>query len=440
MGAKLRAVAGKVNRRKTPPIKQSDIDLEKWEDYQGNQINSEHLLISLLIPPAVKEFMSQLESEVQEICGGRYSRDGEVKRWGSQPGSIILANQKIRIKRPRVRDMESGKELKLKKYEDFQNPQVFDEQVFRDGMRKVSQRDYAEGVQKIANSFGFSKSSVSRRWIQATEKQLRELNERDLSKLGLMAVFIDGKRFQSRGAVVALGVDEGGKKYVLGIYECNTENSAACNCLLENLEKRGMPDHELLFVVDGGSGLNKALEDRYDVHLPEQRRAVRIRCHAHKWRNVSETLSEETQAKAAGLFWGMRDAGRHDVAKNCADALEELLSTENQSALKSFQEAREDLLIMHKLHLSPGLRKFFSTTNPLESLNAQTEASMSRVKRWENSNHFQRWLAGASLQAEKRMRRVRGYKNLPALKAALSKLCKGVVIANEIDTEAVTGT
>jgi len=58
MGAKLRAVRGKVNRRKAPPIKQSDIDLEKWMDYQGNEINSEHLLISLLIPPAVKECTS----------------------------------------------------------------------------------------------------------------------------------------------------------------------------------------------------------------------------------------------------------------------------------------------------------------------------------------------------------------------------------------------
>jgi hypothetical protein len=54
--------------------------------------------------------------------------------------------------------------------------------------------------------------------------------------------------------------------------------------LLESadLEGRGLPSSGLVFVVDGGSGLNKALELKYEVHDKKERRAIRIRCHVHK--------------------------------------------------------------------------------------------------------------------------------------------------------------
>lgn len=73
--------------------------------------------------------------------------------------------------------------------------------------------------------------------------------------------------------------------YVLGIYQADTENSKSCLDLLNDLQGRGLPESGLLFVVDGGSGLNKALEEKYQVHDRKNRRAVRIRCFVHKWRN-----------------------------------------------------------------------------------------------------------------------------------------------------------
>ncbi len=66
--------------------------------------------------------------------------------------------------------------------------------------------------------------------------------------------------------------------YVLGIYQSSTENSAACRELLDDLERRGLPDHGLLFVVDGGSGLNKALDEKYELSRSDRRRAIRVRC------------------------------------------------------------------------------------------------------------------------------------------------------------------
>ena len=91
---------------------------------------------------------------------------------------------------------------------------------------------------------------------------------------------------------------------------------------------------------------------------------------------------------------------------------------------------------MHDLKLSRDLKKFFSTTNPIESLNSLLEEDMRRVKHWKNSEHFQRWLATFCLHNEKRMRKVRGYRGLPALWVILREITN---YENEIDFEQKVG-
>lgn len=433
--AKLRAVRGKINRRKAAPVKQDDAKVDRWIGFDGQVIESQHLMISMLLPPAVKEFLRELEKEVTSLCGARYQHGSENQRWGSQTGSIVLGNQKVRIEKPRVRNRVTKQEVQIPIYERFKDTSVLEKHVIVEGLKKVSQRDHNQGLPKIAGSFGFTKSSVSRRWIKATEGQLKELNERKLADLDIVAIFIDGKRFRKHGVVIALGVGADGRKWVLGLFECNTENSEACSELLRGLEARGLPDREILFAVDGGSGLNKALEDRYDVHLPEKRRAIRVRCFVHKWRNIEKNLGDEHKREAAVLFWAIRDADRLSVAKECSKALESFLRQANLSTLDSFLEAKEDLLNIHKLRLTPRLIEFFSTTNPVESLNYLTEEDLRRVKKWRGTEHFQRWLATSVLANETRMHRVKGYRALPALKAALGKVCRRELV--ELDTEAM---
>lgn len=410
-------------RRKVVAVSQQELEAGQVPGFEpGVMLDSQHLLISALLPPAVKDFLAQCEAEVAGICGKRHARGEELlSRWGTQAGSIYLGGQKIAIQKPRVRGADG--EHQLSTYEQFQDPKLFDQQVFQEGIRRVSQRDYEKGLPKIAASFGMSKSAVSRSWVKATEKQLEKLRTRTLAGLGIVAVFIDGKRFSKLGAVVALGVGADGRKHVLGLYQSSTENSAACRELLDDLERRGLPGSEILFVVDGGSGLNKALDEKYQMPDPEHRRAYRVRCYVHKWRNITDVLTPKQSEEAAGLFWAIREARDMTQALECAAALERVLAKANGSALASFLEAKGDLLALHRLGLSAELRRFFSTTNPIESLNSLLEEDLRRVKRWQDSAHFRRWLATACLQNEKRMRRIRGYRTLPALVVRLQSLC-----------------
>ncbi len=83
-----------------------------------------------------------------------------------------------------------------------------------------------------------SKSKVSKSWVKSTENQLEKLRTRSLKDLGILAVFIDGKRFSKLGAMIALGVGADGRKHVIGLYQSSTENSSACRDLLDDLERR----------------------------------------------------------------------------------------------------------------------------------------------------------------------------------------------------------
>ena len=181
--------------RKITAITRQQLEAGQVPGYEaGSMLDSQYLLISALLPPTVNAFLELCEHEVEQLCGKRHVRGDELlSRWGSQRGSIQIAGQQVAVTVQRVRGPNGEKRLET--HAQFQNPRPFDQQVFQEGLRRVSQRDYETGLPKIAASFGMSKSAVSRSWVKATEKQLEKLRTRSLQGLGILAVFIDGKRF-----------------------------------------------------------------------------------------------------------------------------------------------------------------------------------------------------------------------------------------------------
>jgi hypothetical protein len=67
----------------------------------------------------------------------------------------------------------------------------------------------------------------------------------------------------------------------------------------------------------------------------------------------------------------------------------------------------------------PELGTSFKTTNLIENIMGGVERRTKRVGRWTTSDQKLRWCASALLDIEKKFRRVRAYKKLPLLKAAL---------------------
>ena len=100
---KLRVVKGKSNRKSLVRIDRDQAAAGTFQWPDGQPIDPENMLISLLLPSAVKEVFRELEKEVEALCGQRYERGSDLVRWGRQGGSVFLGRQQVAIERPRVR-------------------------------------------------------------------------------------------------------------------------------------------------------------------------------------------------------------------------------------------------------------------------------------------------------------------------------------------------
>ena len=117
-------------------------------------VNSRLLLIQQLIPIGLLAVEEALQSEVSKLAGQRYSRECGLKRWGSNPGSVFLGNQKLSIRVPRLRDTEENEEVGLEAYRQFQSPQIV-ERGLRDENKLLFIIDGANGLRKgIQKVFG----------------------------------------------------------------------------------------------------------------------------------------------------------------------------------------------------------------------------------------------------------------------------------------------
>ena len=167
-----------------------------------------------------------LADEVEQRVGARYEHQPErmATRWGSEAGYVAFAGRKVAVRRPRVRDT-AGREVVLERYRQLQSPGRLGEDVARRMLCGVSTRDYPKALDTFCEGYGIDKSSVSRQWKTVSAARLRELVERPLGDLDLAVIFLDGIRFQGYLFVVALGVDAGGRKHILGLWEGATENA-----------------------------------------------------------------------------------------------------------------------------------------------------------------------------------------------------------------------
>lgn len=159
-----------------------------------NDINARVELIKLLIPLGLEAVRELLEEEVCNLVGEKYNRQNNNNtRWGSNPGSVYLGDQKVSVKVPRVRNKDTKKEVELSSYARLKGSGHFNEQVFNNVINGISTRKYEKAAEQIPETFGIKKSSVSRKFVLATAKRLRELLERDLSQEDIVSIFIDGK-------------------------------------------------------------------------------------------------------------------------------------------------------------------------------------------------------------------------------------------------------
>ena len=255
--------------------KGKDVSLRAVPVTAAPDLDSRVALIQALIPVALDRVHEALKEEVQRLAGERYARAGRQAghvRWTSQRGSIYLADQKIPIQVPRVRDRLRNQEVPLQMYERLQQPRALDTGLLHKVLGGLSTREYERCAEAVPEAFGLSASTVSRRFKRASARKLRELTERRLEGYDLVALLLDGKTFAEDAMVTAVGVTITGEKVLLGFVQTATENRKVCAAFLRELVERGLRiDVGLLVVTDGAKGLQAAVREVFGTAAVLQR-------------------------------------------------------------------------------------------------------------------------------------------------------------------------
>jgi transposase-like protein len=214
-----------------------------------------------------------------------------------------------------------------------------------------------------------------------------------------------------------------GSKQVLGLWHRATENSTVVKALLEDLVERGLdPERRILIVIDGAKALRKAVQMIFGD------RAAVQRCRVHKQRNVVEHLPPEKRQQA---IWRLRSAWSKSDWKKAEKELRKVakwLEEISPGAARSLEEGLEETLTLQKLGINSKLGQSLSSTNLIESCFSRTGHWTKRVKYWRDASMVLRWSAAALLHAEKGFRKVRGFRHMHELEAALKNSTDSAIL------------
>ncbi len=352
--------------------------------------------------------------EREEVAGpDYYPTDPALQKWAHEAGSIFIGDQKVRVKHPRLRHVVHG-EVPMKSYVRLHSPGQFSEELLEKILRGVSAKKYTETVIDSAQAFGVSPSSVSQRMVSLTAQKLKAFQARSLAEVTPFALFLDTVHRGGQAFLVALGVDVSGEKMALGFWQGSSENHEICEALFNDLERRGLAlSKRILFVTDGGSGLLKALRERFGKKLVHQR------CVIHKSRNLQRHLAKRYRNEAHQRLKTALEQTRYADARLMLLELEAWLRTKNESAADSLLEAFEELLTVHRLKVPTLLRKTLMSTNPIESMFSLVRHSERNITRSRGSAMLQRWLGTVLLYCEQQFKRVNGFAGMAQVIAAI---------------------
>jgi putative transposase len=345
--------------------------------------------------------------------------DRDVVYHGSQGGRVALKERQLRVSKPRLRRKtpkpgEPG-EIEIPAYGAMQKDSRLADRMLEILLDGVSTRRYERVLPEMAETVGVSKSQVSRETIEAGERLLKELAERDFSGVDILAVWIDGIQLGSHHVICAVGVDEAGHKHVLGLREGATENAVVATALLADLVARGLdPKRRRLFVIDGAKALRTAIDAVFGGDTPVQR------CRNHKVRNVVGYLPKEQHEQAKAT---LKAAFKLDAKEGMAQIEQYAvwLGREHPGAAASLREGLDELFTINRLGLPSKLRRCLGTTNLIDNGHSAARDRMRRVKHWQGGSMALRWTAAAFEAASKGFRRIMGHEHLWMLKAALDE-------------------
>ena len=384
----------------------------------GAFTNIERSFFELCIDAGQQVLGAMMEQDREDLCGPRWRRDPDRRagRSGTTRSEVTLGGRRIPIARPRVRSKE-GEEVELPSFAFAAKRDPLDRHALNAVACGISSRKYARSLDPLPDEMeerSTSKSSVSRRYVAMTAKQMTFWLTAPLGDRHFPIVMIDGIHLGDHLVLIALGIDTEGKKQVLGLREGDTENGQVARSLLRDLVERGLdPERARLFVIDGAKALTSAIRKMFGPLAKIQR------CQIHKHRNILGHLPDRLHESVKAVLreaWSLGDA---TVAKRRLERLASSLEADHPGAAASVREGLDETLTLQRLGIGGRLYKKLRSTNAIENLNSGIATYSKNVKRWQGGRMVVRWVSAAIVEAEKKFRRVQGWRDIEKLVRAL---------------------
>lgn len=305
-----------------------------------------------------------LEGEAEQICNaGHYERNDqrEAHRSGKYERKLMTQAGEVTLSVPKLKGASFETQIieRYKRRESSVEESLVEMYLAGVSVRRVEDITEALWGERV------SPSSISRLNEQIYER-IDEWRERPLSEK-YPYVFMDGiwlKRswggqIENISVLIAVGVNEEGRREVLAVREGLKESKESWKELLQNLYQRGVREMRLL-VSDAGAGLKSALPEVYPA--TKQQRCV-FHFHKNILDKVPRSQRKEVVVRLQAIH-AMEDAEQSKLkAKQVVKWLKE---HKLRAAVKVLENGIEETLIYHEFPREH--HKSLRTNNMLERI------------------------------------------------------------------------
>ena len=376
-----------------------------------------------------------IETELNELLEqfSHQTTDGKqsVVRNGYLPKRTVQTGVgDVEVQVPKIRD-RSGNGIKFnsklippylkrtKKVEEFL-PWLY--------LKGVSTGDFTEALSALLGpeTKGLSPRTIGRlkkTWI----KEHSEWSKRDLTDKNYVYWWADGVYFNIRSdndrqcMLILMGATPEGKKELIAVEDGFRESEQSWTELLQDLFSRGLTKPPMLAVGDGALGFWKALNKIY----PKTRHQ---RCWVHKTANILNKIPKSQQKKAKQALQEIWMAATREEAYEAFDRFLSRFGAKYPKAAECLEKDKEELLAFYDFPAQHWVH--IRTTNPIESTFATVRLRTAKTRSCVSRQTILSMVFKLVQSAEKRWRRLRGYRQLSAVLQGI-KFVNGVAVKDQ---------
>ena len=277
-------------------------------------------------------------------------------------------------------------------------------------LKGLSTGDFQEALAALLgkDAKGLSAGTISR-LKDGWRADLAKWQQQRLDKKRYVYFWADGVYFNIRGdearqcILVIVGVDEHGHKEFVAIEDGYRESEQSWLEVLNSLKQRGLQVAPKLAIGDGALGFWKALSKAYGETRHQ-------RCWVHKTANVLNKLPKGAQAKAKSALHQIWMAATREDAYKAFDGFLATYRDKYPKAASCLEKDRETLLAFYDFPAAHW--QHIRTSNPIESTFATVRLRTNKTRGCVSRQTILSMVFQLGQSAQKRWRRLRGFKHL----------------------------